>query len=227
MSGADSDALYFDSEGVLSFREDHEPDYEEQSSYSITIEARSGEGPRRLTAELDVTIEVLNGEDAGDVSLSQREPQIGKMVHATVSDPDGGVKISRWIWERSEVITVSEGTPSAECRDDPGTPGIRVVAGWTPIDGASSSVYTVQGADVDTCLRATATYTDDVENAAGAADEQLTGMTEAPVQSSNPANTAPHFVVQSGRTSRRVAENTEAGHDIGTPSVLMTKTGTC
>ena len=217
MSGADSDALYFDSEGVLSFREDHEPDYEEQSSYSITIEARSGEGPRRLTAELDVTIEVLNGEDAGDVSLSQREPQIGKMVHATVSDPDGGVRISRWIWERSEVITVSEGTPSAECRDDPGTPGIRVVAGWTPIDGASSSVYTVQGADVDTCLRATATYTDDVENAAGAADEQLTGMTEAPIQSSNPANTAPHFVVQSGRTSRRVAENTEAGHDIGTP----------
>ena len=226
VSGADSDALYFDGEGVLSFREDHEPDYEEQSSYSITIEARSGEGPRRLTAELDVTIEVLNGEDAGDVSLSQREPQVGNEVYATVSDPDGGVNTTKWVWERSDRIIVDgDGTPSAECRDDPGTPGIPVVAGWTPIDGASSSVYTVQRPDVDTCLRATATYTDDVEGPGPPDHDQNTDedglqvlqISERPVQSSKPANTAPHFVVQSGRTSRRVAENTEAGHDIGTP----------
>ncbi len=217
VAGADSDVLAFNAEGVLSFRVEHQVDYEERSSYSITIVARSGEGPRRLTATLDVTIEVADAEDLGQVSLSEREPLIGKMVHATVSDPDGGVRVTRWVWERSAEITVDGGgTPSAECRDDLGTPGIGVVGGWTPIGGASSSVYTVQEADVGRCLRATATYTDDVEIPADV-PHQVEGVTEAPVQRSNPANTAPHFVVQSGRTSRRVLENTEAGHDIGRP----------
>ncbi len=217
VSGADHSVLALTGDGILSFREGHEVDYEERSSYSITIVARSGEGPRRLTATLDVTIEVADAEDPGQVSLSQRQPQIGKSVHATVSDPDGGVRVTRWVWERSAEVTVDGGgTPSAECRDDLGTPGIGVVGGWTPIGEASSSVYTVQEADVNRCLRATATYTDDVEIPADV-PHQVEGVTEAPVQRSNPANTAPHFVVQTGRTSRRVVENTEAGHDIGRP----------
>ena len=217
VTGADSDVLAFDGNDVLVFIAGHEPDYEERSSYSITIVARSGEGPRRLSATLDVTIEVVDGEDAGEVALSQREPQIGRAVHATVSDPDGGVRVSRWTWERSEKITVAdEGTPSAECRDDPGTPGIGVVGGWTPIGGASSPVYTPKQADVGKCLRATATYSDNMANPTDDT-EQAAGVVEAPVQSGNPANTAPHFVFQSSRTSRRVFENTEADQDIGTP----------
>ena len=218
VSGADGDVLAFNGNGVLRFREEHEIDYEKRSAYSITIEARSGEGLRRLTATLDVTIAVVDGEDPGQVSLSQREPQAGNEGYATVSDPDGGVRVSRWVWERSDRITVTGGgTPSAECRDDPGTPGIVVVGGWTPIDGASSPVYTVREADLDRCLRATATYTDDVEDPPGASDEQATGVTEAPVQSSNPANTAPHFPDLIHRASRKVAENTEPRQDIGMP----------
>ena len=210
VTGADSDVLTFDGTGVLSFTEGHEPDYEERSSYSITITARSGEGPRRLSTALDVTIEVVDGEDAGAVILSQREPQIGRAVHATVSDPDGGVRISRWMWERSHDTVDGDGTPSAECRDDTDIPD---VVGWESIDGATSSSYTPTLADVGRCLRAKATYTDNI-----AGDPvQVTGVTEAPVQSSNPANTAPHFVVQASSTSRRVFENTEADQDIGTP----------
>ena len=201
VSGPDRDVLYFDDADVLSFRPEHRIDYEQQASYSITVVAHSGEGSRRLSAALDVTIEVVDGEDPGEVLLSQREPQVGREVQAWVSDPDGGVRITRWEWERSE---------SSRCagvaEDD-----------WKDIDGASSSVYTAQAADVGRCLRVTATYTDNIENPDGRADEQLTATTEAPVQSSNPANTAPHFLVQSGRTSRRVAENTQAGHDIGRP----------
>ena len=208
VTGADSDVLTFDGTGVLSFTEGHEPDYEEQSSYSITVVASSGEGTRRLSATLDVTIEVVNGEDAGAVTLSQREPQVGREVHATVSDPDGGVTVRSWMWARSDE---DDGTPSAECRN------VRDVEGWTTIDGATSSVYTPALADVGTCLRATATYTDNIENAADADDEQKSGVTEKPVQASNPANTAPRFVVQSSSTSRSVFENTEARHDIGTP----------
>ena len=45
VSGPDSHVLAFDVTGILSFRAGHEPDYEERSSYSITVLARSGEGP--------------------------------------------------------------------------------------------------------------------------------------------------------------------------------------
>ena len=216
VSGADNDVLGFVN-GVLAFV-DHTPNYEEQSSYSITIVARSGKGPRRQTATLDVTINVVDAEDTGEVVLSQRQPQLGTEIHATASDPDGDVTITRWAWERSDEISVDDGgDPSAECRDNPCTPAIGVVGGWTPIGGASSAVYTPRPADVYRCLRATATYTDNIENAADAADERVIGVVEAPVQTSNPANTAPHFVGQSDKTTRRVAENTKAGQNVGVP----------
>ena len=113
------------------------------------------------------------------------------------------------------------GAPSAECRDDPNTPSRGVVGGWTTIAGASSAMYTPKLGDVGRCLRATASYTDKI----GDVDEQVTGVLEAPVQKSNPANTAPKFVDQdlnspgdqSDRTSRKVAENTETGQSIGDP----------
>ena len=213
VTGADSDVLTFNGGDTLGFRAGHEPDYEKQSSYSITITARSGEGARRLSTTLDVTIEVVDGEDAGEVALSQREPQIGRAVHATVSDPDGGVRVSRWTWERSDITVNDDGTPLAECRNDTDIPD---VVGWTLIGGASSPAYTPKQADVGKCLRATATYSDNMANPTDD-PEQAAGVVEAPVQSGNPANTAPHFLVQSSRTSRRVFENTEADQDIGTP----------
>ena len=200
VSGSDRDVLYFDDDDALKFRPEHKIDYEEQASYSITVVASSGAGARRLSVALDVTIEVVDGEDPGEVLLSQREPQVGREVQAWVSDPDGGVRVSRWEWHRS--------APSTPCLDYRGDWG-------DPIDGASSSVYTAQAADVGWCLRATATYTDNIENPAGEADVTLTATTEAPVQSSNPANTAPHF--QRRADSRRVYENTEPGQDIGAP----------
>ena len=68
-----------------------------------------------------------------------------------------------------------DGAPSAECRDDPGTPGIGVVGGWTSIGEASLSSYTPTLADVGKCLLATAVYTDNIENPADA-DERATGV---------------------------------------------------
>ena len=108
VSGDDREVLAFDG-GILKFVTDHEPDYETKSPYSIAVVARSGTGSRRRSTTLDVTIEVVDGEDAGTVSLSQREPQVGREVVATPSDPDGGVRIDRWVWELSDGITVDEG----------------------------------------------------------------------------------------------------------------------
>ena len=234
VSGADRGVLAINgTTGLLSFKAGHEPDFEDQNSYSITVHARSGEGARRLTATLDVTVEVVDGEDAGAMVLSQRQPQVGIVVHATASDDDGGVTVTRWVWELSDVVTVSErGAPSAECRDDPATPGIDVVRGWTPISGASSAVYAPRPADVGRCLRATAFYTDNI----GAAGERVTGVLEVPVGGHGSSgagsvsdggfvNAAPVFPDQdfltegdqSDSTSRKVAENTKAGRNIGSP----------
>ena len=80
-----------DSTGVLGFRTNREPDFEEKSSHLIIILARSGEGSRRLTARLGVAIEVVNTHDVGEVQLSQRQPQVGIETLATLCDPDGGV----------------------------------------------------------------------------------------------------------------------------------------
>ena len=217
VTGDDREVLEVTS-GILTFKADHEPDFEEQDSYSITITASSG----GRSASLDITIEVVDTEDPGEVFLSQRQPQAGIEVVATLSDRDGGVRNDRWVWERSSEITVdSNGTPSAECRDDPDTADIDVVDGWTQIAGVSVAVYTPQPADVERCLRATAIYNDNIAEA----EDEATGVFEAPVQSSRTSNAAPTFVDQdlnspgdqSDRTSRKIAENTDPEESIGTP----------
>ena len=222
VTGDDSEVLEFDTSNKLVFSEDHEPDFEGQSSYSITITARSG----GRSATLDVTIEVVDTEDAGKISLSQRHPQVGIELHATVSDPDGGVSIKRWVWARSAEITVDdEGAPPAECLDDETTDlGVVDPNRWITIDGASSAAYTPMTADVGRCLRATAIYTDNIESP-GDAPHRTRGVSEAPVQDSRSANAAPKFVDQdlnspgdqSDRTSRKIAENTDPEESIGTP----------
>ncbi len=230
VSGPDSDDLAFDA-GVLSFLEDHEPDFEDRSSYSITVEAHSGEGDRRLISTLDVTIEVVDAEDPGGVVLSQRQPQVGIAIHAVAGDEDGGVVIKRWRWERSDEVTVSErGIPLFECENDPATPGIDGVGGWTAISGATAAVYTPTQADAGRCLRATAIYTDNIGNR----NDEATGILEVPARvghsddtdrqaDSGFVNVAPVFPDQdfltegdqSETTTREVAENTEAERSIG------------
>ena len=201
VKGDDRDVLDFDGNGVLVFKAGHKPNFEDKISYSISITASS--------STLDVTIKVVDTEDDGSVSLSQRQPQVGTEIHATVSDPDGGVRIKRWEWARSDVIT-----PSIECRANS-------VAGWAAIEGATKAAYTPESADVGGCLRATAFYTDNM----GVTEEDAAGVLERPAQSNRPANAAPRFVDQdlnsagdqSDRTSRKVRENTEAGESIGAP----------
>ena len=188
VSGADGDDFVFNTDNVLTFMTGHEPDFEDQSSYSITVVAHSGEGARRLSASLDVIIEVGDGDDAGAVVLSQRQPEVGIAIHATASDDDGGVTIKRWMWELSEEVTVSpKGVPFQECQHDPDT-HIDAVSGWSMITGATSAVYAPKPADVGMCLRATATYVDNVGRRSG---DGQTGVLEVPVGRHGSFDTAP------------------------------------
>ena len=236
VSGTDGDDFVFNTDNVLTFKTGHEPDFEDQSSYSITIVAHSGEGARRLSASLDVIIDVVDRDDAGAVVLSQRQPEVGIAILATASDDDGGVTIRKWVWELSEEVTFNNGVPSRECVDDPDTPGIDPVV-WPPdggaiIAGATSAVYAPKAEDVGHCLRARALYVDNV----GRAQEMATGVVEVPVGRHGSFDTAPAsdggFVNappvfpdqdftpegdQSDSTTREVPENTEAGQSIGPP----------
>ena len=88
VSGDDKEFLEFDS-GILKFKADHEPNFEEKNSYSISVVVRSGSSSRRRSSTLDVTIDVVDTEDDGEVFLSQRQAQVGREVVAIPSDPDG------------------------------------------------------------------------------------------------------------------------------------------
>ena len=236
VSGVDGDDFTFDNSGKLTFAAGHEPDFEDQSSYSITVEAHSGEGARRLSATLDVIIEVVDGEDDGAVVLSQRQPEVGIPIHAAASDDDGGVTIRKWVWELSEEVTFNRGVPSKECEDDPSTPGIDAVdeESWTPITGATLAVYVPKASDIGHCLRARATYVDNVGSARD--QDEAFGVLEVPVGRHGSSDTAPasdggfvnaapvfpdqDFITegdQSDSTSREVPENTIAGRSIGGP----------
>ena len=154
LDGADKDKFGIDTSGVLTIggADSHTPDYEKQSSYSITIVVSSGTGNDLRRTRLDVTVNVVDAEDEGTVSLSQREPQIGRVVVATLDDKDGGVVVSKWIWERSDVGDDAGVEVAADCDT-----AVYTGTGSGLITGASSAAYTPTDDDENRCLRATVT----------------------------------------------------------------------
>ena len=147
VEGADEEFFSIGNDGALTVATDHTPNYEEQSSYSITIVTRSGVGTRRLTGRMDVTVNVVDAEDDGKVMMSQREPQVGQTVIATLTDPDGKITITEWEWATAAFDDQNG------CPDD--TFG-------TLITGASSAAYTPRAVDIGACLQARVTYTDNI-----------------------------------------------------------------
>ena len=67
VTGDDLEKLDFKADRQLGFIVGRQLDYEEQSSYSLAVHASSGKGLRRLTVTLDVTLEVVDEEDPGEV----------------------------------------------------------------------------------------------------------------------------------------------------------------
>ena len=62
------------------------PDYETgRSQYTLTVQA--SDGPN--ADDLSVTINVINLEEPGTLSLSSEQPQVGSVLTATLTDPDG------------------------------------------------------------------------------------------------------------------------------------------
>ena len=173
-------------------------DYETKNSYSITVSVSDGKDSSdnadpAVDDTIDVTITVTNEDDDGTITLSADQPQVGTALIATLTDPDGTVSGTIWVWESS-----ADGS-----------------TGWTTLNGASSTVttssYTPVAADVGKFLRATATYTDPQGSGKSAEAVSANAVQAAPVTNSDPEFPS----TESG--ARSVAENTAAGEDIGAP----------
>ena len=133
---------------ALKFKDD--PDYENPTDsnldgvYKLTIVA-SDRRTGGLSDERSLTVFVDNVAEAGDVALDEDQPLIGHAITASVEDPDNGVAVVSWQWERS-----STGADNS----------------WTVINGATTDTYVPKEnkntdlTDNGKFLRATAVYTD-------------------------------------------------------------------
>ena len=112
-----------------------ELDYETKDTYSVTVTASDSGG---LSDSIDVTITVTNVDEPGAVNLSSQAPVVDTALTASLTDDDGEITEMTWQWASSDAM---DGT-------------------FTPIEGATSSIYTPVADDVGKHLRATASYTD-------------------------------------------------------------------
>ena len=118
-------------------------DYESKDRYTVEVSVRDGKDPTgavdtAVDATITVTITVTDEEEAGTVKLSSDDPRVDLPLNADVEDPDGGVSVNTWRWERS----------------------LNGRSGWDAITGETSATYTPVDGDIDNYLRATATYAD-------------------------------------------------------------------
>ena len=165
-------------------------DYESKSSYSVTVSVSDGyDADTKTDDTITVTITVTDVEEKGIVGLSSVQPQVGRALTATITDPDGGVSGTIWEWDRSSD------------KSD-----------WESIDGATASSYTPVAGDVDHYLRATGSYSDRRGSSKEAREVSLNAVRAAPA-----TNSAPDFEIDS--VDREVAEDREPGENIGEPVV--------
>ena len=136
---------------------------------------------------ITVTIEVNNVDEPGTVTLSSPEPRVTMEVTATLSDPDGSVSSVTWEWHRS----TDQNNQNS----------------WTPISGETSDRYTPGVDDELRYLRATASYTDPEDSG-----KTAHGVSDNVVPDEN---WPPEFSDETA--TRSVAENTDAGENIGDP----------
>ena len=160
--GADGHAFSLSSSGSLTFRaaKDFEApdDADTDGTYEVTVQV--GGDAQAALAEATLRVTLDNVDEPAVITLSTTQPQVGRALTATLTDPDGTVSGITWAWTSSADHT-----------------------SWTPIPGADSAVYTPQVTDLGHYLRVTASYIDDVFGAGRSAPAVLTDIVQvAPVR---------------------------------------------
>ena len=151
--------------------------------YEVTVEAADASN----TARLPVTVTVTNEDEAGTLSLSSEQPQVGAELAATLTDLDGGISGRSWTWARSQ---------------DGST--------WTDINGASGRRYTPVETDEGQLLRVAVEYTDHHNSGKRLEEAANDRVRPAPITNEPP-------VFDNAVMTREVDENTPAGRPVGSP----------
>ena len=119
LAGADSASFGIDSgTGLITVGTGTRLDFESgtKTTYEVTVTATDSS---YVSATITVTIEVLNVDEKGVVTLSQLQPQVDTALRASLDDPDGRSLSSLGKWEIS-----SDGT------------------NWAAITGGTTASYT-------------------------------------------------------------------------------------
>ena len=167
------------SAGALSFTT--APNYEVESSYTVTVRASDGTN----TPNHDVTVTVTDVDETEKLKLSARRPFIAIAYTAAFEEGTGdAVQSPMWAWERS---------PNG-------------ASSWDDITGATAATYRPVGADRDHYLRVTASYND----GHGQGRKTLQATSELPTLPDIPNNRPPTFpspLFTGGATGLSVDEN--------------------
>ena len=123
------------STGQITVKANDSLNFEDKASYTFDISVSDNNGG---TDTIDVTINVTDVDEDGTVTLSSDTPQVGTLLTATLSDPDGNVSGLTWQWAKADTAT----------------------GAFADIANATAESYTPAAADLGKYLRATATYTD-------------------------------------------------------------------
>ena len=201
------------------------PDYENPKDadgdnvYQLTVRAVDRSG---AAAEKNVRVRVLNVNETGSLSITPTQPVAGSPVVATLTDPDGIVTVTKWLWATSS-DSISE-FPGGNVVEGASTASYTGMAGeFLGVmvkyrDGASieddpGTVFDERNDDPDTPSEVTIETGFD-------SDEVLSAVTRYAVQSPNPSDpdsTPGHPAASPVAIDMEVAENTPGTGYAGLP----------
>ncbi len=120
LEGADRERFSISSVGMLGFKSSEPgPDFEapagsQGNTYEVTVRAVDSQ---QAVTDYPVTVMVTNVDEMGRVDLSPAPPRVDEGLTATLSDPDGRVSSTDWLWqgrapEATAWTAVSDPAPS-------------------------------------------------------------------------------------------------------------------
>ena len=194
------------------------------NNYQITVSATemSDALPAKRT-DMALTVVVGNEDDTGELTLQWLQPEVGTLIRATLTDPDGGITgTSVWTWSTSKVFGIPDVNDESNWNAVTGD-GAASIETPTNAEQASVSSYTPQGdtvaggddsaVDEGRHLRVKVDYTD-----AHGAGKTRYGISMNPVRAevSSPGdNGSPDF--EDDTDTRSVPESTAVGDPVGDP----------
>ena len=104
-------------------------------------------GPDR-SDELNVTVIVENEDENGKVSLSLLQPEVGTVLTATATDPDGDFTDTvdyQWYRAKFDPRPTLVANPDLFFTYEDGVANTAFIAQWEAISGATQALYTPQG----------------------------------------------------------------------------------